>query len=110
MLSTASSSLTVNRGGIKINPVGIEALINTHPSVEVSALLGVPDEVLGERICCFAQLKPGKSLSLDELCAWLEDQGLPKRKWPERLEIVDQMPLTPPRKVIKGRLKLEGTR
>ena len=94
----------INRGGIKINPVDIEALINTHPSVELSALLGVPDEILGERICCFAQLKPGRSLTLDELRAWLTDQGLARRKWPERLEIVDQMPLTPTRKVIKGRL------
>jgi acyl-CoA synthetase (AMP-forming)/AMP-acid ligase II len=96
----------INRGGIKINPIDIEALINTHPSIEVSALIGTPDDVLGERICCFAQLKPGKSLILDELCAWLKDRGLAKRKWPERLEIVDRMPLTPTRKVIKGRLKV----
>jgi non-ribosomal peptide synthetase component E (peptide arylation enzyme) len=100
----------INRGGIKINPADIEMLINAHPIVEVSALLGVPDEVLGERICCFVQLKPGKSLSLEELCAWLGDQGLAKRKWPERLEIVARMPLTPTRKVIKGRLKIPDSR
>jgi acyl-CoA synthetase (AMP-forming)/AMP-acid ligase II len=100
----------INRGGVKINPADIEMLINAHPSVEVAALLGVPDEVLGERICCFVQLKPGGSLTLDELCAWLGEQGLAKRKWPERLEIVERMPLTPTRKVIKGRLRQEGAR
>jgi acyl-CoA synthetase (AMP-forming)/AMP-acid ligase II len=94
----------INRGGIKINPADIEAAIDRHPAIAVSAIVPMPDEVLGERLCCFAELQQGTALSLAELCAFLEQGGLPKRRWPERLEIVETMPLTPTRKVIKGRL------
>jgi len=65
----------------------------------------IPDEVLGERLCCVAELVPGATLGLEELCAFLEREKLAKRRWPERLEIVGAMPLTPTRKVIKGRLR-----
>jgi len=62
--------------------------------------------VLGERACCFVTLRrPGASVSLEELCAHLLDNGIAKNKLPEFLEVVDEMPLTPTRKVIKGRLR-----
>ena len=95
----------VNRGGVKINPLDVETLIDRHPAVAQSAIVAMADPVLGERACCFALLAPGAALTLDELCAFLEEQGVAKLRWPERLEIVDEMPLTPTRKVIKGRLK-----
>jgi cyclohexanecarboxylate-CoA ligase len=41
---------------------------------------------------------------LDDLGRWLADHGIAKVKWPERLEIVDEMPLTPTRKIMKGEL------
>jgi len=94
----------VNRGGIKINPADIEAAIDRHPAVVVSAIVPMPDDVLGERLCCFAELLPETALSLEDLCRFLEEDGMPKRRWPEHLEIVEAMPLTPTRKVIKGRL------
>jgi cyclohexanecarboxylate-CoA ligase len=96
----------VNRGGIKINPADIEAAIDRHPAVVVSAIVPMPDEVLGERLCCFVELAPGNELSLDQLCAFLEQETLPKRRWPEHLEIIETMPLTPTRKVIKGKLRI----
>jgi acyl-CoA synthetase (AMP-forming)/AMP-acid ligase II len=96
----------VNRGGIKINPADIEAAIDRHPAVVVSAIVPMPDEVLGERLCCFVELVPEAELSLDELCDFLQQEKLAKRRWPERLEIVEAMPLTPTRKVIKGKLHI----
>jgi len=60
--------------------------------------------VLGERACCCVVLKPGAALELAALCAWLAEQGVAKLKWPERLEIVGAMPMTPTRKIIKGEL------
>ena len=96
----------VNRGGIKINPADIEAAIDRHPAVAVSAILPMPDEVLGERLCCFVELLPETELSLADLCKFLDQEGVPKRRWPERLEIVDVMPVTPTRKVIKGKLSV----
>jgi cyclohexanecarboxylate-CoA ligase len=43
-------------------------------------------------------------VTLDQICGWLDENGIAKMKWPEKLVIVDQMPLTPTRKIIKGEL------
>jgi len=95
----------INRGGIKINPVDVEAVIDQHPSVLMSAIAPVPDDVLGERACVYVELRPEMSVTLKEICAWLDENDVAKMKWPERIEIVEHMPLTPTRKIIKGALK-----
>jgi cyclohexanecarboxylate-CoA ligase/acyl-CoA synthetase len=94
----------INRGGVKFNPADIEALIDRHASVLQCAIAPIPDPVMGERACCFAVLKPGASLTLDDIRAWLAQHEIGKTKWPERLEIVAEMPLTPTRKIKKGDL------
>jgi len=94
----------VNRGGIKINPVDIEGLIDEHPAVIVSAIAPMPDPVLGEKACLFVQLQPGAALTLAAIQDYLASRNVAKLKWPERLEVVDAMPMTPTRKIIKGRL------
>ncbi len=94
----------INRGGIKINPVDVEAAIDRHPSVLMSAIAPVPDDVLGERACVYVELQPDASLTLEDICAWLKENDVAKMKWPEKLIIVDRMPLTPTRKIIKGAL------
>ena len=95
----------INRGGIKINPVDIEAVIDRHPAVLMSAIAPVSDEVLGERACVYIELRPDSAVTLEEICTWLDGNDVAKMKWPERLEIVDRMPLTPTRKIIKGALR-----
>ena len=94
----------INRGGIKINPTDVENLIDGHPSVAQSAIVPVPDPVLGEKGCVCVTLVDGASLTLDELLGYLEANDVAKFKWPERLEIVDAMPVTPTRKIIKAEL------
>ncbi len=94
----------INRGGIKINPTDIENVIQAHPSIVLAAIVPTPDEVLGERICLFVTLAPGASVTLDDLLRYLEEEGIAKMRWPERLEIIDEMPLTPTRKIVKGEL------
>jgi cyclohexanecarboxylate-CoA ligase len=69
-----------------------------------TAIVAMPDPLLGERACCCVVLKPDKDLSLEALCAWLEAQGVAKLRWPERLVAVEAMPMTPTRKVIKSAL------
>jgi non-ribosomal peptide synthetase component E (peptide arylation enzyme) len=91
----------INRGGIKINPADIEALIDRHPAVLQSAIAPVPDPVLGEKACLFVVPKPGRTLTLAEATGWLAENGVAKLRWPERLEIVDAMPMTPTRKIVK---------
>jgi non-ribosomal peptide synthetase component E (peptide arylation enzyme) len=68
------------------------------------AVAPIPDAVLGEKACCFVVLRPGGALDLDLLRGFLADQGIAKAKWPERLEVVPEMPMTPTRKIMKGEL------
>jgi cyclohexanecarboxylate-CoA ligase len=94
----------INRGGVKLNPSDVEALIDQHRAVLQSAIVPVPDPILGERACCCVVLKPGETLSLDALCAWLRSKDVAKIKWPELLVSIAEMPMTPTRKIIKGAL------
>ena len=96
----------INRGGIKINPADVEEAIDRHPDVVQSAIVPMADETLGERACCFAVARPGAAPTLEDLTAWLSGEGIARIRWPERLVLIDALPLTPTRKVVKGRLKL----
>jgi cyclohexanecarboxylate-CoA ligase/acyl-CoA synthetase len=103
----------INRGGVKFSPADAEALIARHPDVASCAIVPAPDAVLGERACCFVVLKDrANSLRLEDLCDWLRTHNVGKLKWPERLEVIDEMPMTPTRKVMKGELarRLSGSR
>ena len=94
---TGRSKDVINRGGVKFNAADVEALLARHPGVASCAIVPTPDSVLGERACCFVVLKPqADGLRLEDLCRWLADHGVAKVKWPERLEIVDEMPMTRP--------------
>jgi non-ribosomal peptide synthetase component E (peptide arylation enzyme) len=74
-----------------------------------SAIVPMADSVLGERACCFVTLRPAAAaLTLDELVAFLLQKNISKTKLPEKLVVVQEMPLTPTRKVIKGRLRIPG--
>ncbi len=95
----------INRGGVKFNPIEIEALIDQMPGVGCSAIVPMPDPVLGERACVFIEPAPaGRAPSLSAIVAMLDEAGIARYKWPERLEIVEAMPMTPTRKVMRGRL------
>lgn len=96
----------INRGGIKFNPREVEDLLDGHPKILQAAIVPVPDPVLGEKACAFVTLrKAGDAPSLEELNAWLLAKQIAKFKLPERLVVLAEMPLTPTRKVIKGRLR-----
>jgi cyclohexanecarboxylate-CoA ligase/acyl-CoA synthetase len=94
----------INRGGIKFNPVDVEIVIDRHPAVAQCAIVPMPDPTLGERACCFAVLKQGANLKLADVCQWLTQYNVAKIKWPERLELIAEMPMTPTRKVKKAEL------
>ena len=94
----------INRGGVKFNPIDMEIAIAGHPAVANVAIAPLPDEVLTERAACFVILKPGASLSFDELKAFLAERKFAKFTWPEHLAVVAEMPMTPTRKVMKADL------
>ena len=71
----------------------------------VRALAGLKLDVARfEKVALFAVLKPGESLTLGDVRAFLTEQGVAKFKWPERLEIVDALPRNPLNKVVRAEL------
>ncbi len=91
------------RGAVNISPVPTENVIFKHPDVLAVAVMGAPDDRLGERICAVVQAK--RQLDLDEVTQWCEREGLPKRQWPERLILVDSVPRTAAGKIRKHELR-----
>jgi acyl-CoA synthetase (AMP-forming)/AMP-acid ligase II len=82
------------RGGDKVSPAEVEALLRTHPEVAQVAVIGVPDAVLGERICaCVVPAAGRRSPDLETLRRHLGGQGLASYKAPERLVILDTLPI-----------------
>lgn len=96
----------INRGGTKFLPQEVEEVILRHPDVHMAAIVGMPDERLGERSVCFLVPVTGKQPpTLQELCELLEKDGTAKFKWPERLEVVKSLPLTPTKKIQRTLLR-----
>ena len=94
----------INRGGEKISAEEIENLILGHPAVQNVACVPLPDPNLGERMCACVILKSGFSLSLSELILFLKDREIAKFKLPERLEVLDEFPVSTFGKVSKKSL------
>jgi acyl-CoA synthetase (AMP-forming)/AMP-acid ligase II len=97
------------RGGMKISPDELDAVLAAHPAIAEAAAVGVPDEVLGERICAVAVLRPGKGLTLEELQQHFGEAGLAKFKWPEQLRFVTQLPRNPVGKVLRSEVLRQAT-
>lgn len=96
----------VDRAGEKVNCEEVELLLNRHPKVFTSAVVGMPDPVYGERICAFMTLTDaGQVPTVPEIGEFLKLQGLAKFKWPERIEAVMELPLTKAGKLNKPALK-----
>ena len=87
------------RGGYNVYPMEVEALLAGHPAVADVAVVGVPDEVMGERgVAVVVPTDPARPPSLEDLCSHLRDR-VATYKLPEALRIVHELPLTPMQKV-----------
>jgi 2,3-dihydroxybenzoate-AMP ligase len=95
----------INRGGEKISCEEVENLMFAHPKVKTATLVAMPDAVFGEKACAFVVPHPGQVLSFDELIAFLRSQQIASFKLPERLEIVDELPISPVGKILKRQLR-----
>jgi acyl-CoA synthetase (AMP-forming)/AMP-acid ligase II len=90
------------RGGQNIAPKEIEDLLLTHPKVKEVAVVGMPDRVLGEKCCAFVVLSDSKDpLAFNEMIEYLEKNKLAKFKFPERLEIIEELPMIGSAKIDK---------
>jgi non-ribosomal peptide synthetase component E (peptide arylation enzyme) len=95
------------RGGENISAAEIEELLSSHPAIEDIAILGIPDERLGERVCAVVALRDGCELTLSNVLEFLTAQGIAKHKFPERLEVRPALPKTESGKVLKTALRNE---
>lgn len=95
----------VIRGGENVPVIEIEQLMYRHPAVREVAIVGVPDERLGERACACVVLREGALLTLVDLMAYMAENAVAKNYWPERIEVLDALPKTPSGKVQKFRLR-----
>ncbi|WP_037683198.1 class I adenylate-forming enzyme family protein [Streptomyces griseus] len=84
----------VIRGGANISPAEVEIELATHPLVRDVVCVGVPDPLMGERLAACV-VPRGEAPMLEDLSAHLDARGLERRKHPEHLLIVTELPLTP---------------
>ncbi len=98
------------RGGKNISASVVEDAVSSHPAVALAAAVPMPDPVFGERVCVFAQLRPGCALDLPELTAFLDSEGVSKEYFPERLVVLAELPRSSGGKVAKGQLTEEAGR
>lgn len=91
----------VIRGGENIPVVEVEAALYRMPEVADAAIVAMPDARLQERACAFVCLRPGTTLDLAEIGRRLEAEGFSRHFWPERIELLAEMPRTPTGKIQK---------
>ena len=93
------------RGGENVPVVEVENLLYKHPAVAAVALVGFPDARLGERGCAFIVPRPGSTIDLAAVQAYLSDCKMAKQFWPERVEAIADLPRTASGKIQKFKLK-----
>lgn len=94
------------RGGYNVYPRELEEVIMTHPSVSQVAVLGVPDERLGEEVKAFIVLKSGEEVSEFDMLAWMKEQ-FAANKYPRYIEFRQTLPISATGKILKRELREE---
>lgn len=102
---TSRAKDIIIRGGENVPVVEVEELLYRHGAVRDAAVVAMPDARLGERGCAFVTLRPGRSFDLRAMREHLERERLARPYWPERVEVVDEMPRTPSGKIQKFKLR-----
>ncbi|CAB4850442.1 unannotated protein [freshwater metagenome] len=98
----------VIRGGMNISVRQIEDLLTAHPAVGRVAVVGMPDERLGEKVCCYLIPAAGAAaLTVEDIREYLTGAGIAIQKVPERVEVVDALPTTPTGKIQKNLLRAD---
>lgn len=93
----------IKTGGFKVSALEIEEVLRTHPAVAECAVIGLQDPEWGERVSVAIELRPGQSLSLEELAAWARERLAPY-KIPRALRTVPALPRNAMGKVVKAEL------
>jgi long-chain acyl-CoA synthetase len=94
----------VIRGGFNVYPREVEEVLMSHPEVSLAAVVGTPDENLGEEIKAFEVLLDGSSLTPEAIVAWAK-QNIAAYKYPRVVEVRDSLPMTATGKILKTELR-----
>ena len=95
----------IKRAGETVYPAIVEDKITGYDKVQVCVGVGVPDKLLGEKLCVFVQPIKGEEVTLDDIISFLKKEGVATYELPERLELVDGWPLTAKNAIDKRRLR-----
>jgi fatty-acyl-CoA synthase len=90
----------VIRGGENVYPREIEEFLYRHPKIQDVQVFGVPDARFGEELCAWIRLRPGETLTADEVRAFCQDQ-IAHYKVPRHIRFVDEFPMTVTGKIQK---------
>jgi long-chain acyl-CoA synthetase len=94
------------RGGFNVYPREVEEVIYTHPAVAEAAVIGVPDERLGEEVKAVVSLKPGAQASEEDIIAFVKER-VAAYKYPRTVQFVDSLPKGATGKILKKELKAQ---
>ena len=94
------------RNGENVATAEVEDLLRGHPEVVDVAVLGLPDQRTGERVCAVVELHPGTpALTVESVGAYLQQAGLRRIAWPEQVELVASLPRNVAGKIDKAALR-----
>jgi len=93
------------RGGYNVYPREIEEVLYEHPAVQEAAVVGVPDDALGEEVGAAVVLKKGEQLDADEVKAHVKEQ-VAAYKYPRKVWFVDELPKGPTGKILKREIEV----
>ena len=93
------------RGGENIAAAEVEQVLEAHPAVRQAAVVGRPDDRLGEVVVAVVVVDPGAGFDLEACRSWFAAQGVARFKAPEVIEVVDTLPVLASGKVDKAALR-----
>jgi acyl-CoA synthetase len=93
------------RGGHNVSAPAVEEELLAHPDVAMAGVVGMPDPIVGERVCAYLVTKSGDEIPLDAVTGFLAERGVSKTMWPERLVFVAELPQGSGGKVGKAALR-----
>jgi long-chain acyl-CoA synthetase len=93
------------RGGYNVYPREVEEVLYEHEAVQEAAVIGVPDDNLGEEVGAAVALKQGKDVSEDELRDFVKEQ-VANYKYPRKIWFVDELPKGPTGKILKREIEV----